>query len=232
LQQCPQPTQLVACDAGAIARQPVVAPALGVGLERSGTVDLLDELVPEEATDSAVRGECGGRGPVRRATLLAVGVRRVGGEDRDLVRELRLRALLDSPDAFGSTYEREAAFPLSVWDDRVRAPGNAHFLWDSPLGVPSGMASVVRDDEQPGAAHVVGVWVAPDVRGTGAADGLVVAAIEWAQRAGVTTLRLHVSEHNVRAERLYFRHGFTRTGVTFTRERDGATEFEMCRALC
>jgi hypothetical protein len=34
-------------------------------------------------------------------------------------RELRLRALSDSPDAFGSTWKAEAARPDSAWADKT-----------------------------------------------------------------------------------------------------------------
>jgi ribosomal protein S18 acetylase RimI-like enzyme len=43
-------------------------------------------------------------------------------------------------------------------------------------------------------------------------------------------VRLLVVEDNIRARRLYERHGFRVTGVTRVRQRDGAIELEMERA--
>jgi RimJ/RimL family protein N-acetyltransferase len=44
-------------------------------------------------------------------------------------------------------------------------------------------------------------------------------------------VRLQVVEDNVRARRLYERHGFRVTGVTRLRERDRAVQLDMERVL-
>jgi GNAT superfamily N-acetyltransferase len=157
-------------------------------------------------------------------------VRRLGAGDRELVRRLRLRALRDAPAAFGSTYEREVAFPGKVWEARLAADANAHFVFEAAEHGPAGLASVVRDDSDRAVAYLVGMWVDARIRGTGAADALVAEAVRWAERQPVATLRLHVTDGNVPAERLYLRHGFVKTGRTFDRERDGATEIERQRS--
>jgi ribosomal protein S18 acetylase RimI-like enzyme len=105
------------------------------------------------------------------------------------------------------------------------------FCWSHRNNGASGIVAVVRDDTDQRLAHLVGMWVDPRIRGTGAADDLVDRVIRWATDNDVPTLRLHVTEGNGRAERLYLRHGFGRTGSTFNRERDGATEVEMERAM-
>jgi GNAT superfamily N-acetyltransferase len=160
-------------------------------------------------------------------TLERVSVRQIGLDERELVRRVRLRALRDAPDAFASTYEREVAFPPSAWDRRLAARANAHFVLElAEVGL-AGLVSVVRDDTDPTVAYLVGMWV----DGTGAADALVAEALGWAERQRITTLRLHVTDGNVSAERLYLRHGFARTAQSSDRARDGATEFEMQLSL-
>lgn len=44
-----------------------------------------------------------------------VSVRATGPGDWELVRDVRLAALRDAPDAFASTYQREAAYTEEQW---------------------------------------------------------------------------------------------------------------------
>jgi hypothetical protein len=52
------------------------------------------------------------------ATLL---VRRVNHDEWPLLKDVRLRALADSPESFGSSFEREVAFDDAIW--MLRAAG-------------------------------------------------------------------------------------------------------------
>ena len=139
-------------------------------------------------------------------------IRRLEPSDRETLRDVRLRALRDAPDAFLSRYEDEAAFADDVWDGRLRQAGNAHIVWQADDGAVAGMVAYVR--ERPGArlAWIVGMWVDPAHRSRGAADELIDAAVRTARADGIRTLRLHVADGNLRAERVYARHGFTNTG--------------------
>jgi ribosomal protein S18 acetylase RimI-like enzyme len=155
-------------------------------------------------------------------------VRRLQVADSEMLRGLRLRALLDEPSAFGSTYERERDFTPDVWPQRLTTVGNAHFVCEDD-GAAVGMVAVVRDGPDAVVGNIVGMWVDPVARGRGAADALLSAVIGWTSQEHVPTLQLHVTEGNGRAERLYERHGFARTGRNFARERDGVIEIEMQR---
>ena len=156
-------------------------------------------------------------------------VRRLAPGEHALLRALRLRALTDAPSAFGSTIERELAFTAETWEQRLRPEGHAQFVCEADDGIPIGIAAGARDASDPGSAYLLGLWVDPSARGSGAADALVTEVVRWAERERVGTLRLHVTEGNARAERLYLRHGFLATGSDFVRERDGAREIEMAR---
>lgn len=93
------------------------------------------------------------------------------------------------------------------------------------------MVTGLRDIDDPSLAHLVAMWVAPEARGRGAADRLVAGVVGWARGEGFSAVRLRVTDGNFRAEKLYERHGFQRTGATFLRERDGLTEVEMAFRL-
>jgi hypothetical protein len=121
-------------------------------------------------------------------------IRRLDTADHDVARLIRLRALWDSPAAYGSTYEWEVRFPPRIWVDRLAVKTNATFLLESPEYGASGIVAVVRDDTNQRLAHLVGMWVDPRIRGTGAADDLVHQVILWATDNDVPTLRLHVTE--------------------------------------
>lgn len=157
-------------------------------------------------------------------------IRRVGVGDWVVVRDLRLQALSDAPEAFGSSYEREAAFGDDVWTDRLGNAANATLLCETEREK-CGMVTLVRDEDEQLRGRLVGMWVAPPFRRSGAADLLVRSVLRIAHDLGMSNVRLHVAEGNVRAERLYARHGFSRTGETLAGERPGLVEIEMQRTL-
>jgi ribosomal protein S18 acetylase RimI-like enzyme len=155
-------------------------------------------------------------------------IRRAIDGDEPTLRALRLEALLESPDAFGSTYEREHARTPADWR-RWLSP-DATFILDAG-GQPRGLVAGVRDRDQPGIVWLMAMWVHPSARQTGAADALITAVVDWAAEKGAREVRLHVIKDNDRAARCYARNAFRVTGRRAVRERDGAIELEMTRAL-
>jgi ribosomal protein S18 acetylase RimI-like enzyme len=152
-------------------------------------------------------------------------------DDHRVLRTLRLRSLSDAPYAFGSTVEREEAFTTDEWVHRLRPEGFPHFVGETEDGTPSGMVALGRDAVDPDVAWLLGMWVDPAARGTGLADELIDIVIRTAAADGRASLRLHVADGNARAERVYARHSFTRTGRSIVRSRDDHVELEMERAL-
>ena len=119
----------------------------------------------------------------------------------DTVRPLRLRALREDPDAFGSTLAAEEDRPDRDWEFWVHDSLIA-FDGDTPIG----MATLHLDGD---AARLFGMWVAPEARGRGTGETLVRALIE---RAGERPILLCVAESAQAARRLYERLGFRPTG--------------------
>ncbi|MEV8310658.1 GNAT family N-acetyltransferase [Streptomyces flavidovirens] len=162
-------------------------------------------------------------------------------------KELRLAALHDplAGIAFMETYVKAVAEPDSFWEGRTARVGEGRdarqFVAEAPDGrwVGSVTAIVERVGSQAtfGGApeidqvHVVGVFVRPEARGTGVAQKLLRAALEWSwglTEPRVERVRLHVHERNGRAEALYAKAGFVRSGVTVAVPGDAAAkEYEM-----
>lgn len=85
-----------------------------------------------------------------------------------------------------------------------------------------GRLSLARDPH-PASAHVadLGLVVAAAHRRRGVGTALLDAAVEWAWRADVTKLELHVFPWNEPAIRLYERFGFEREGLRRDHYRRG-----------
>src|SRR5580692_5019222 len=151
-------------------------------------------------------------------------VRRGEIGDEGVLRALRLGALRDSPEAFGSTYERELARTKEDWR-RWLAPGVTFLLEAS--GEACGLVAGVRDSRDASVVHLMAMWVHPDHRGSGAANALVSSVKAWAIEVGATQVRLNVVESNVRARQCYERAGFRPTGRRGVVEKSGDVEIEM-----
>jgi len=110
--------------------------------------------------------------------------------------------------------ERELFAP-EPWSERL--------FWSELGQVDTRHYLVALDDEQvvgwaglcdyPDEAFVQTLAVAPAAQGTGLGARLLVALLEEAARRGQRTVSLEVRADNAPAQRLYARHGFTRTAV-------------------
>jgi ribosomal protein S18 acetylase RimI-like enzyme len=132
--------------------------------------------------------------------------------DWEALRQLRLGALADAPDAFASTLEAELAFPDEVWRHRAEGgPASANFIAREG-GVDVGLAAVFAEPDAPGRMHLVSMWVDPGYRRRGVARALVDQALRWAAERRAREVILWVADQNTAARRLYERLGFRPTG--------------------
>ena len=132
-------------------------------------------------------------------------VRRVGPDDWEAWRDIRLRSLRDSPDAFGSTYEREAAFEEADWREQADGRPGVLVLEDGPpVALGGGFAA-------DGALQVFGMWTEPAHRGRGHARAILDVVTGWAAERELP-VELHVALVNPVARRVYETYGFVATG--------------------
>ena len=131
-------------------------------------------------------------------------------DDWQAMREIRLLALRDAPDAFGSSYARDAAFEPAEWQRRATRDGSFFaFLPDVGHVAPAGLAGGY--EEEPGVVELISMFVRPQARGRGVGEALVHAVAAWARKRNAISVHLWVTETNKPALRLYERCGFTVT---------------------
>jgi ribosomal protein S18 acetylase RimI-like enzyme len=163
-----------------------------------------------------------------------ISIQRITPQNVQLFKAVRLRALRDSPFAFGSTYARES---LSTDDEWLRRVAN----WNGVKGAgflaideseACGMAGSFLDEMDSTQALLVSMWTAPTHRMQGVGALLVRATLDWAQNSGASAMRLMVTSHNRPAQLFYERLGFTFTGVREPWPNDPAHfEYEMSRSI-
>jgi predicted GNAT family acetyltransferase len=135
---------------------------------------------------------------------MAADARRLSPDDWEVLRDIRLRALADTPDAFGSTLEREQDLPEKEWRRRLVRPVMVVLDGERPVS----MAGTFADA---GRLQVWGMWTDPGHRGRGHARALLDALLGDAIAAG-QPVSLHVNIANAEARALYEHYGFVGTG--------------------
>lgn len=142
-------------------------------------------------------------------------IRILAADDWRLYRDVRLRALADSPDAFGSTLGAEAGRPDAEWAWRLASGADVRV--SLPLvaelgGALVGLAWGRIDASTPDVAALYQMWVAPTHRGRGVGQKLLETVIAWATAQNAAFLELGVTCGDSPARRLYERAGFKPLG--------------------
>jgi ribosomal protein S18 acetylase RimI-like enzyme len=89
----------------------------------------------------------------------------------------------------------------------VQTERNVTFVYEEADVFDAMVGAFVRDDGA--TAYLVGMWVAPDLRGSGVASQLVERVVAWARGGGCSRVVLSVESNNARAARFYEKCGFT-----------------------
>jgi GNAT superfamily N-acetyltransferase len=172
-------------------------------------------------------------------------VRATTAADWRSLRDTRLAALRDAPDAFAVTYAHDAAITEAEWRDRAarwhmflafvpepstpqlseREPGAEKHAEAQAAGMAGCFAA------EAGSVHLVAMFVRPQARGLGVGEALIDAVLGWARDHDATSVDLWVTETNTPARRLYERRGFTPNGRRQPLPSNPAlTEIAMSRA--
>ncbi|PWH07545.1 N-acetyltransferase [Brachybacterium endophyticum] len=141
-----------------------------------------------------------------------ISARRLGPEDWEIWRGLRLRALDQAPEAFGTTLEEAVgADSPSHWRAALEGAMTGFVVEDD--GVPAAIGRLLIEVDPDAPVELISVWVDPAHRGRGLGRALIAAALDHlaARRPG-TRLRLAVVETNAPARRLYESCGFAVIG--------------------
>jgi len=148
---------------------------------------------------------------------VAVELRTLGPDDWPLWRAVRLRALVDAPDAFGATLDTEQGYDEHDWREDL-GDGRTVLVVDD--GAPVACGAVF--EKAPGRAAIVAMWTDPAQRGRGHARRVLDALTAWAAERELT-VELGVNRLNEAARSAYARYGFTATGRSHPL-RDGSDQ--------
>ena len=150
--------------------------------------------------------------------MTEIAVRLLDKSEWALYRDVRLRALEESPDSFSATLADEAERDEQFWRDRMT---RSYRLLAERGAVAQGIVSLGPYEEDPSAAEVFGLYVVPDARGARVAWRLVEAAAALATRQGYMQLYYWVGTDNARAVGFGKNFGFRTTG--YRRPSRGST---------
>lgn len=142
-----------------------------------------------------------------------------GVHDWEDLRAIRLEALSNTPEAYGSTYEESVRQSDALWKN---AASTRLYYLARRDGRVVGMVSGGFNDAHPGTRWLYGMYVTPSERGSGTAALLVQSIGVWAKDHGVDDVYLHVGSSVPRARAFYERIGFRPTGESFTMDRDSS----------
>src|SRR5271156_3199793 len=151
-------------------------------------------------------------------------IRRLLPADAALYRDIRLEGLRLSPEAFGSTFERENAQTPEWFAQRL---GNSDMFGAFDGGEIVGTAGLLfgagRKEEHKG--RLVGMYVRPNSRKSGVGRRLVEAILEFA-RPRIEIVQLAVVSENHKAIRLYASLGFVEFGLEKNSLKEGGCYYD------
>lgn len=143
-------------------------------------------------------------------------IRVLDEKDAEVCHQLRLQSLLDSPEAYLTTYEIQAARPIEKIREQLKPEDGKFTLGAFQADRLVGMVTFVREFK-PKIIHkgnLYAMYVAPEARGQGIGKKLVTELIQRAsQLSGLEQINLSVISENAAAKALYASCGFEVFGI-------------------
>jgi GNAT superfamily N-acetyltransferase len=159
-------------------------------------------------------------------------IRHASRTDSSAAKALRIKMLRDEPHAFGDRLEDVLAWPEERWRVRASSMLMPDSVWVAAVGDDGTWLGQMAAREYGPDAWLLEVYLVPELRGSGAAAGLLAAVQQWAAARGLAQLFLDVNERSGPARRFYAREGFVETGKVSRHPLfHGDREFEMVKRL-
>jgi len=141
-------------------------------------------------------------------------IRILESEHWQLLRDVRLRTLTDSPEAFSRTVAEEQTYDETEWRRRLGPASSAppvRWLIAEDGGQAIGLACGRVDPQRADTVNVFAMWVEAGSRRRGVGKCLLRSVVEWARTIGARRLLLGVAASCKGAVKLYESVGFIRS---------------------
>jgi len=136
---------------------------------------------------------------------------RLAVKDWQEYKKIRLDALQNAPQAFGSSYADNREKPDSYWQSRLADAANGNGSWllfakENQQLV--GMIGAFIEENEPDTASIISVFVTGEARGKKISKMLMSAIITELKNKGIKTAQLTVNTNQLPALNLYKSFGF------------------------
>lgn len=139
-------------------------------------------------------------------------------------RNLRLEALREEPQAFGSSYKDHANLPIEEWEKWHSAYSEGQKSWivfAENKGQLVGMLAAFKKDDTADSVQIIAMYVAKNSRGKGISKLLMNKLIEKLTKVPVKKAQLDVNTKQIAAVNLYKNFGFDIIGKEVKTLGDG-----------
>jgi ribosomal protein S18 acetylase RimI-like enzyme len=153
-------------------------------------------------------------------------IARLNEDQWSVLRDMRLRALRESPQMFLSTADLQQDWEQPEWEEEFK---RGVWYFGRVSGQDIGLIGVTREPNAlPSECYMEYMWISPECRRKGMGGHMLTELLDILRESGMRTVRLWVLDGNDTAVRLYERLGFKSTGeVEPILTRPGRTEARM-----